>query len=127
MGADVLATQGARVSATMIFTMFNSRGGGGALRVKINRGAQLEVQNGTQQDLKKKNDRFGQFGRQKERLRAENVGLRNGSQQDLNKIVDMVNFGGQKDRPVAENGGQNRSAYLLTPAFGAVRRDWERV
>ena len=27
------------------------RGGGGALRVKISRGARLEVQNGTQQDL----------------------------------------------------------------------------
>ena len=25
-----------------------------------------------------------------------------------------ANFGGQKDRPVAENGGQNRGAYLLT-------------
>ena len=30
-------------------------------------------------------------------------------------MVDMVKFWeGQKDRPDAENGGQNRGAYLLT-------------
>ena len=29
-------------------------------------------------------------------------------------MVDKVNFGGQKDRPDAENGGQNRGASLLT-------------
>ena len=55
---------------------------GVALEVKNSRGAPLEVQNGTQQDL--------------------------------NKMIDLVNFGGQKDRPGAENGGQNRGAYLLT-------------
>ena len=47
--------------------------GEGALRVKISRGAPLEVQNGTQQDL--------------------------------NKMIDLVNFGGQKDRLPAANGG----------------------
>ena len=52
--------------------------GGGALRVKISRGAPLEVQNGTQQDLNKMIDLV--------------------NQQDLNKIVDMVEF--------AENGGK---------------------
>ena len=29
-------------------------------------------------------------------------------------MVDMVKFRGQKDRPVAENGGKNRGASLLT-------------
>ena len=29
-------------------------------------------------------------------------------------MVDKVKFGGQKDRPDAENEGQNRGAYLLT-------------
>ena len=29
-------------------------------------------------------------------------------------MVDKVKFWGQKDRPGAENGGQNRGAYLLT-------------
>ena len=64
-------------------------------RVKISRGAPLEVQNGTQQDLNKM-IRVGRFGGQKDCLHAENVGLRNGTQQDLNKIVDMVKFWGAK-------------------------------
>ena len=38
----------------------------------------------------------------------------NETRQDLNKMVDMAKIGGQKDRPDAENGGQNCSAYLLT-------------
>ena len=48
-------------------------GGGEALGVKNSRGAPLEFQNGTQQDL--------------------------------NKIIDLVNFGGQKDCLHAENRG----------------------
>ena len=69
-------------------------GGGGALRVKISRGAPLEVQNGTQQDLNKMIDLVNLGG--KKIVYAENVGLRNGTQQDLNKIVDMVKFGRAK-------------------------------
>ena len=42
---------------------------------------------------------FGQFGRQKDHLGAENGGIGSGTQQDLNKMVDMVKFGGQRDRP----------------------------
>ena len=38
-------------------------------------------------------------------------------------MVDKVNFGGQKDRPDAENGGQNRGAYLLTLKEGVPPRD----
>ena len=38
----------------------------------------------------------------------------NETRQDLNKMVDMAKIGGQKDRPDAENGGQNCSAYLPT-------------
>ena len=34
------------------------------------------------------------------------LGLQIGTQQDLNKMVDMVKFLGQKDRPDAENGGK---------------------
>ena len=88
---------------------------GGALRVKISRGAPLEVQNGTQQDLNTIID-FVNFGGQNDRLHVENGGLQNGTQQDLNKMVDKVKLGGgrQKCRPGAENGGQNRSAYQLT-------------
>ena len=37
---------------------------------------------------------FVNFGGQKDRLHAENGGLRNGTQQDLNKMVDMVKMGG---------------------------------
>ena len=44
--------------------------------------------------------------RAKDRLHAENWGLQIGTQQDLNKMVDMVKFLGQKDRPDAENGGK---------------------
>ena len=48
---------------------------------------------------------FGQFGRQKDHLGAENGGIGSGTQQDLNKMVDMVKFGGQKDRPHWNGGG----------------------
>ena len=43
---------------------------------------------------------FVNFGGQKDRLHAENGGLRNGTQQDLNKMVDMVKMGG------GQGGGQ---------------------
>ena len=71
--------------------------GGGALRVKISRGAPLEVQNGTQQDLNKMIDlvNFAILGK-KDRLHAENGGLRNGNQKDLNKMVDKVKIWGAK-------------------------------
>ena len=103
-------------------------GGRGALRVKISRGARFEAQDGTQQDLNKIIDLVN-FGRQKDRLHAENGGLRNGTQQDLNKMVDMVKFGGgQKDCPDAENGGQqNRGAYLLTQRGSAPPHSSLRV
>ena len=66
-------------------------GGGVTLWVKISRGARLEVQNGTPQDLNEIIDLgFGQFWGQKDRLHAENGGFRNGTQQDLNKMLDMV-------------------------------------
>ena len=31
--------------------------------------------------------------------------VKNGTQQDLNEMIDLVNFGGQKDRLHAENRG----------------------
>ena len=58
-------------------------------------------------------------------------GFRNGTQQELNKMVDMVKFG--RDCPDAKNGGQNRSAYLLTlkrecpsypPPLGLAAPNW---
>ena len=52
------------------------------------------------------------LGGQKDRQHPENGGFWNGAQQDLNEMVDLVKFWG--DRPDAENGGQNRGAYLLT-------------
>ena len=68
---------------------------GGALGEKNSRGAPLEVQNGTQQDLNKMIDLVS-FGGQKDRLHAENGGLRNETQQDLNKMVNKVKFLGSK-------------------------------
>ena len=66
-----------------------------ALGVKNSRGAPLEVQNGTQQDLNKMIDLVN-FGGQKDRLHG---GLRNETQQDLNKMVDKSNFfGGRAKR-----------------------------
>ena len=36
--------------------------------------------------------------------RGARLEVQNGTQQDLNKMIDLVNFGGQKDRLHAENG-----------------------
>ena len=69
--------------------------GGGALRVKISRGARLEVQNGTQQDLNEIIDLVN-FGGKKIVYMLKIGGFRNGTQQDLNKMVDMVKFWGAK-------------------------------
>ena len=70
-------------------------GPGGALRVKISRGARLEVQNGTQQDLNEIIDLVN-FGGKKIVYMLKIGGFRNGTQQDLNKMVDMVKFWGAK-------------------------------
>ena len=66
-----------------------------ALRVKIIRGAWLEVQNGTQQDLNEIIDLVN-FGGKKIVYMLKIGGFRNGTQQDLNKMVDMVKFLGAK-------------------------------
>ena len=60
------------------------------LRVKNSRGAPLGVQN------RNKMIDLDNFGGQKDRLHAENGGLRNETQQDLNKMVDKVKFWGAK-------------------------------
>ena len=73
--------------------------------IKISRGALLEVQNGTQQDLTNMIDLVN-FGRQKDHLHAENGGFRNGTQQDLNKMVDMVNSGSKKIVQMLKMGGK---------------------
>ena len=66
-----------------------------ALRVKISRGAPLEVQNGTQQDLNKTIDLLN-FGGNKIVYILKMGGFWNETQQDLNKMVDMVKFWGAK-------------------------------
>ena len=61
----------------------------GCSRVKISRGAPLEVQNGTQQDLNEMRDLVN-FGGKKIVCMLKMGGFLNIAQQDLNKIVDMA-------------------------------------
>ena len=68
-------------------------GGGGALWVKISRGAPLKVQNGTQQDLNKTIDLLNLGGNKIVHIPVLKMGgFWNETQQDLNKMVDMSNI-----------------------------------
>ena len=85
-------------------------GGGKAFRVKISRGAPLEVQSGTQQDLNEMIDLVILGG--KKMSTCWKWGFRNGTrvkisrgaplevqsetQQDLNEMIDLVILGGKK-------------------------------
>ena len=53
--------------------------------------------------------------------------IRNGTQQDLNKMVDMVTiWGGQKDRPDAENGGKT-AAHTYWLSKRECHSWWENI